>query len=1455
MAFSPKSQPEIVASMAAKVAAETPINDFSPGSVILTLLEAAAQEDFQAYVAMLEIILAYNLDTTSGSDLDKRAFEYGLTRLDAQPHSGYVSIIDTRFDKVVSKIYAGLPGPTANSNTINVDDASEFPTTGSVYVGRGSQNAESIIAYSTAPVNNGSYWTITLDTNLLKDHGTDETVILAQFGDRSVNAGTEVRIPPNDFSEAVLFELNQPVTLLDGENRIDNVLVTALEPGAFAVPSDSVTEFVNDPFTDSAVTNPLPFVNGRDIESDQDLRDRIRDTIQSLSRGTKDSVRTRVTGLVDPNSNSRIVSTNVVPPVILADGPTKVYIDNGRGLEPELAPTGLETIITSANGGETFFQLKQFPLVKANVVSQLAEPFNLSGGETLIITVGNNEEVFTFNVADFKLAGKAKAVEVSEALNRRSSLIESRTITDASSGQRKIIITPIARENEDLTISDVSTAQPAFNFNTNTVFTAKLYKNDKLLSKDGTTASVITDAQPFDLSTSVIVTNDGDFTLTSGTRVLTKSAPGSGVNSILEQVHPGDYVKLTNDPDTFYTRVRTIVGSQKVILETAYPIGGSGTGNITIWNSPQLELSSNGEDNDTELVSFSPNDFSNAAQALASEVSARLDAEIHQSKVELAINSTRVKITSEIENSASSSMRVIGGGAAVELGFCSSSSLTGTVSVNGGSVLVTGVGTQFLTELVEGQWFKTDAHGKGSWTQIETIESDTVMYLKNGYRGANATGVSASKINLGNLEVGTSRDYVLNRFNGQLELTVPLEEGDSLTIGSINTRAFVDSLPETFDFSVLGPASTLIVRIDGGFTASVATGDGVAPYNLLTAENLKNYPANFFVGFHIEFTSGNNLGQTDLVNTYNPVTGQITLVNGVTNPILVSDKFTLSQVMNFNHAADFADPANVFASEVVAAINAQALGSTAVLNSVNNSVRLQTTSFNPVGALQILGGTANSVLNFSLASQANQETNLSFAASQNSDRGGLSNALGFTLGPTQSLVVIVDGDVVNKTFVIPTAVTGTVSVGGSGTFTASGLVTTYPTQGFFNDFWVYWTSGLLAGKLQYVTNYNSITGVFSLADVFPVPVGASSAGDTFSLVPRTAENVSKHLKNLNISTISTAIDSEVTGLSGDFLQLVTKTPGSEGKIFVSGGSANSLDIPVQTIVAGAPVNDLTVNSISGLAKGLPVNLRAGGAVTVGDAAPPFDTFTSAPFITGLPNYFTGLTLEFTSGLNAGHVSEITSYNNMTGQVVLTTPTANPIVATDSFVINRTAFVVDLVGTTAPYTVSLNDATNTPIDVSGYTSERLGTIADLNGLNFSKVQVEGTDGYKYFTGLIQLAQWTIDGLDRDPSNYPGIAAGGTQFEVIPPVLISVELTLNITTDEGVSLASVLNEVNSAVLGYVNSRKVGEEVILSEIIAAAQSVNGIFDVEITNQTENIVVADGELARLADENLVIG
>jgi uncharacterized phage protein gp47/JayE len=1451
MAFTPKSHPQIVADMAAKVAAETPITDFNPGSNILTLLETAAQEDFQQYIQMINIIRNYNLDTTEGADLDSRASEFGLTRLQPRPHSGFVTIEDARFSKIASKIFAGLPGPTAGTTVINVDDASTFPASGSVYLGRGTSNSEGPIAYSSAPVNNTSYWTITLDTALLNDHGTDETVVLSQFGDRTITAGTEVEIPANDFSEQVLFELNQTVVLLDGENIVSNVLVTALDPGAFSVPSNSISNFVNAPFTGASVFNPLPFVNGRDEESDQALRDRIRDTIQALSRGTGRSIKTGVIGLIDGETNSSIVSANVVPPVVLADGPTKVYIDNGRGLEPSLSPTGLETLITSATGGEQFFQLQNFPLVKAQLISQKVEPFNLFGGETLIIRVGTNEETFTFLASDFSIPGTAKATEVSQAINARSTIFEARTLTDASG--RKLLITPIADKNEEIQINKSSTAQAILNFPERQVFTLKLYKNDKILNKDGLTASLISAAQPFDFSASVVTTSDNDFTVTPSSRIVTKLV--AGTEPFPSIVSPGDYVKFSSDPDTSYRKVKTVVDNFKLILETDYAPTGGGTGDLVIWNSPQMEIAANGDKVETEVISFAPTDFANPAQGLASEALIRIQTELNLSSAELAVNGTRVLLLSEKENSADSKIQVLGGAGAVAMGYCTAESISGQISTTYGNKSISGTGTQFTTELEEGQWIKAGLDGTGSWTKIESIESDTQLYLTEVYRGGTHTNVAGTKMNFSELVEGQNKDYTLNRSNGQIELAVPLVVGDSLTAGSVNTRAFVDSTIETFDFSILGASSSLIVRIDGGIEATVTTGDFVAAYDTFRSTSLIDFDTNFFVGFHIEWISGNNLGEVSYVAAYNPSNGQLQTTTGFTNPIALGDRFILSQVVQFVHASDFADPTNVFALEVVAAINDELLGGTSEVLS-NGKVRLRTTNFTDAGSIQILGGSANGVLAFSTEEQNNQETNTAYLTSSNSDRDGVVGALGFTLGPDQTLVAIFDGDNTNKTFSVPLSIAEEVVTGGSNSFAVPALGAKYLTSNFFTDFWIYWTSGANEGTLQYVLTYTGVTGLFTTTSIFPSTAPITiAAGDTFAIVPRTASNVVTLLNDLNTTTISVVAKAEATGIKGDLVQLSTKTPGSSGKVFVTGGSGNRIGIAIESIVAGAPVNDVTTNSKAGLAKGLPVLLTVDSTITTGDAVAPYDTLIATSLISGLPAYFDGLELEILSGLNAGHVTTVAAYNNATGEIVLTDSAPNPLVIGTSFRISKRAFIVDVVGTSAPYTISLNDETNTPIDVSGFTPQLSAAIRDLNGLNFSTTQIEGIDGYKYFTGLIQLAQWTIDGLDRDSNNFPGLGAAGTQFEVISPVLIKIKLIVDVTTEEGVNLSAITNSIASAITGYVNSRDVGQDVVLSEIIFAAQGIPGVFDVKISNHTENITIADGELARLDDVDLIIG
>ena len=178
MAFTLKSFQQILSGMITKFKSKSGVTDFNPGSVISTILEAASSEDFQAYYQMLKIIRNYNLDTTEGEDLDNRAIEImgpENGRKEAEKATGLITITDSSFSKISTRIYSGFAGPVKNQNFIYVDDASAFPTTGNIVIGRNTANVETI-GYSNI-TNFINYYKIDLTSNLSNDHGTDETVI------------------------------------------------------------------------------------------------------------------------------------------------------------------------------------------------------------------------------------------------------------------------------------------------------------------------------------------------------------------------------------------------------------------------------------------------------------------------------------------------------------------------------------------------------------------------------------------------------------------------------------------------------------------------------------------------------------------------------------------------------------------------------------------------------------------------------------------------------------------------------------------------------------------------------------------------------------------------------------------------------------------------------------------------------------------------------------------------------------------------------------------------------------------------------------------------------------------------------------------------------------------------------------------------------------------------------
>lgn len=499
MAFELKWRPEILSDMLSVVLAETGITDVFPASALVSLLNAAATEDARINSQMQELIELFNLDTIEGQDLDDKAFELGLERFDPQLASGFVTIGDANVTKISSPLYPGTPGPLQGATSLNVSNASGFPASGVIIVGRGTSNVETV-TYN-AIVDFGAFQTLNLAAGLQNDHGTEETVIISQGGNRTVAAGTIVRVPETDNSDAIEYTVTQESIVLDGEAEVVNVPVQASLGGEDGnVPAGVINEFASAPFTGATVANLLPFTNGTDVESDQELRDRMKNHIRSLAKGTKIAILTGVTGLISTTENKRVVSATWVDGAdTVEDPPNEVYIDDGTGFEPSFLGRGIETVLGEAAGSEEILNVQHFPLVKASLITDNQQPFTLSGGEVLLVDVDGTTETLNFLASHFLQPGAASAEEVAAAINNQSFLVEART----TGNRTQVILTPRTWQNERLQVLG-GDGNLTLQFPENQVIeTLRLYQNDFLLQKDGRPARVETTNTLADMDFSV----------------------------------------------------------------------------------------------------------------------------------------------------------------------------------------------------------------------------------------------------------------------------------------------------------------------------------------------------------------------------------------------------------------------------------------------------------------------------------------------------------------------------------------------------------------------------------------------------------------------------------------------------------------------------------------------------------------------------------------------------------------------------------------------------------------------------------------------------------------------------------------------------------------------------------------------------------------------------------------
>jgi hypothetical protein len=468
------------------------ITDFAAGSNAATLFEAISQTHYQLAVSQLKILQSTALENLTGNQLDQKAEsiklpngEGGVGRKPARASANLVRI-GSGFSKISSKLYAGKPAPFAGSSSLFVENAESFPSVGSIYLARGTVDRfEGPIPYSSV-TNNGSFWTLTLSNPLTKSHLHSDLVVVAQGGDRVVDAGTTILVPANSESPAIQFTTTQAATLFDGESEVDVPVVCTQTGEAGNVLAGAIKSFNSEPFAGATVTNVTSFTNGRSSENDEDLRQRIKTYPATLSRGTSAALLAAIQGASDPSTGRTIQSSVLLPPVEAGDL-ARIYIDDGVGLEPTFLTQSYELLLQSASGQETRFRSAQSPMTASVAEGSNSGPFVLTDGQTIVMHLDEVVETYQINASNYKNLNSATAYEVVRDLNSQSNIIGFRTLD----GGKRIAAIDLSGNAEIMRI-ELGDLQTILGLPTAELRPIFLYINSKLQSFRGHTATLST---------------------------------------------------------------------------------------------------------------------------------------------------------------------------------------------------------------------------------------------------------------------------------------------------------------------------------------------------------------------------------------------------------------------------------------------------------------------------------------------------------------------------------------------------------------------------------------------------------------------------------------------------------------------------------------------------------------------------------------------------------------------------------------------------------------------------------------------------------------------------------------------------------------------------------------------------------------------------------------------------
>ena len=462
----PRSYAQIFGEMLDAFTSRTGITLVKEGNPIYSILESVAQSQVRDTEDTFQLQNALSVDRATGDALIAIGNSEGLTLRGATYASGYVSITDTSFSKVTGTL--SIPS-NVGSNTITLLSAAAFPSAGSV-----------ILEGTTFSYTKSSN-TLTLSSPLADYHAAGESVVLSQGGSRNVPLGTIIKT-----QSGTAFALVGNAVLSNGESTVTGVPVVCQTLGSIGnVAANAITVFATTltggPYT---VTNPLPFTSGKDTESQEQFRERIKATRQSRTRGTATAIETAVQGATSTSEGRVIQSASLVQTGTQAT----LYVDDGSGYEARTSGTFTDTLIASASGGEKYIQTTQKPVAKAFIESMNESPFALYDGAMLSVKVGGVTYNHTFQSGTFADITKASAFEIVNSINADT---QAPFVATTSNGLSKVVIQAKANTHDSIEVVDITNdANAALNFPLGQFDTMYLFKNGTLLVKDGTVATL-----------------------------------------------------------------------------------------------------------------------------------------------------------------------------------------------------------------------------------------------------------------------------------------------------------------------------------------------------------------------------------------------------------------------------------------------------------------------------------------------------------------------------------------------------------------------------------------------------------------------------------------------------------------------------------------------------------------------------------------------------------------------------------------------------------------------------------------------------------------------------------------------------------------------------------------------------------------------------------------------------